>query len=183
MVWRFKGTLLIFEVLFLVHVFVPAHWAQISTFTGEGLLDFKLYPALLSGLFHWNQSHLLLNTVLLGTFCGLFEYLAGTAAMLSCFALGSVLSNPLTIAAFFPLKWLAPGLWEHVLAERDVGASLGIFSCAGAFATLLRKKGFLIGFLVAVTIAYCAATQSLLEFNHLAGLALGLLAFSVYLEL
>lgn len=182
MAWRFKGTFGILAGLWVIHNIGPSRWTEVAAFTGQDLLQLKLYPSFLSGLFHWGQSHLLLNSLLLVVFGGLFEYLAGTPAMLGCFALGSVLSNPLTIVAFSPLKWLAPGVWSGLIVERDVGASLGIFSCAGALSTLLRRKAFLIGLLVGSTIGYCLAIGSFLEFNHLAGLALGLLAFSVYLE-
>jgi membrane associated rhomboid family serine protease len=156
-----------------------------ATTDGAGRLDPAIesawgfsWPALLaspwhalaaSPWLHWSVTHLCLNIVALVVFTGGLEYLAGTPLTLACYAVPMCLANPLT-AATLALASRATAAIDP--AQLDVGASLGIFGCAGALSRFVRWGGWLVGGLAAAAAASAWFNGSL-QLNHLAALGLG----------
>ena len=111
----------------------------------------KILLFVMPAVLHSHFSQFLFNSVVMFLFVGLIEVVIGTSLMTTFYVVGSLLSNVLTTALIAP--WLMvfnrSGL-EYFLYSPDVGCSLGVLSCVGAFAylTKYRKATFV---LVALT--------------------------------
>lgn len=151
------------------------------SFTWEGILTSGIRPILLSGFLHWNVGHLLINLFAMIVFCGGLEYLVGPGLTLCCYMVGLIFANALTgLLVVAPLHLIGPEKWAWAMREPDVGASLGIFVCAGAMLSLLRR-GRLLGILmIAGSCILSAVTHSVIGMNHIVALALGILVARVY---
>ena len=177
---RIRWTLLLAVLINAIYFLGPTGWIDRFSFGAGGI---SLGRLALSPFLHWNAAHVVLNTLTLLFFCGTVEYLAGATAMLACFAAGAAFSNPLTVAILREIGGVAPRLWSAAAAETDVGASLGIFACAGAFSQLFRRGPWWLVGLVPLVVAYCFAVGSALSLNHLSALAIGVVAFRLWLNL
>ena len=110
-------------------------------------------PAIESGNFkglifspflHWGLRHLVMNLLTLTLFAGGLRYLAGTSFVALAYFIPAFFANLVTTVIFFlPMRWIYPPWWEVFRANSDVGASLGIFGCAGALTVFFRKAPLL----------------------------------------
>lgn len=141
-------------------------------FSGSGLLGGELAPTIVAGFLHWDSWHLLSNLLLMCLGCGLLEIVVGSAEAAWIYAAGTLLSNPLT--AFLILK---PA---DALAERDVGASLGIFACLGALFCLMRQGVVSLAVVTVGVLFYARINASWISLNHLIALALGIAGASLW---
>lgn len=129
-------------------------------------LQHPLQASLLSPFLHWNLLHLGSNLLLMIVFTGGLEYLTGTTITLTTYAIVSWVANPLTSLA---LLFVPHANFMAI----DVGASLGIFGCAGAVSTLLKRKWTLLLFLSSAIVIDAIVHSTLLTFNHCVALVIG----------
>jgi membrane associated rhomboid family serine protease len=181
--YRIRWTLAIWALIYLVRAITTPEWLNRFAFTVPGLLSFDVSSLLISPFLHWDRSHLLFNTISLFLLCGTVEYVAGSVAMLICFLFGAFFGNPLTVASLNATGWLVPRIWTLASSERDVGTSLGIFACGGAFPYLFKHGRWITIALLGFCVIYSVATHSLLALNHIAALALGFVAFGAWLSI
>ena len=139
-------------------------------FSWRTLVASPVHALALSPFLHWDPIHLCLNLVALIVFTGGLEYLAGSPLTLACYLAAALAANPMTAGLLELLRTVIPSINP---AEIDVGASLGIFGCAGALAHFLRWGGGMIIVLSAGAIASAALIHGFLPLNHLFALAIG----------
>src|SRR5262249_44959968 len=85
-------------------------------------------------------------------------------------------ANTLTVGLFFlPFRWIHPPWWRDLRALTDVGASLGIFGCAGALTAFFKRAPLLLGGLALGTIGYSFVSGDPLSLDHLTAAGMGLL--------
>jgi membrane associated rhomboid family serine protease len=105
---------------------------QAWSYSGDLLRLHPLQALGLSPFLHWSLTHLNTNLVMLIFFAGGLEYLAGSGIMALCYLIPMIFSNPLTSLLF------------AIPQEIDVGASLGIFGCAGALVWYFKRRYWLV---------------------------------------
>jgi hypothetical protein len=140
---------------------VAAHWGYSAARLASDPVRALVGPPFL----HWNWAHLASNTFLALVFCGLLEYLGGSLLVACAFGAGAAAGNT---AASLVYLFNPSGM-----TELDVGASLGVLSCAGALTVLLRRGAWLFGALVAAAGASAAWTHSTLGLNHVVAVGVG----------
>ncbi len=143
-------------------------WAQ--------LLQSPVHALLFSPFLHWNLVHLNFNLTCLFLFTGCLEYLAGTTIMAACYGIPMLLANPMTSLFTIPLGLVSP-------LSHDVGASLGIFGCAGALSWFfLRRRWIIVGPLLAATFLSSLYSQDGLILNHLPAIFLGIITGYIFIK-
>jgi hypothetical protein len=116
-----------------------------------------------------------MNLLTLAIFCGGLEYMAGASFVLYCYFVPAFFANPFTAAIFyFPLRALHPQWWESFRQIEDVGASLGIFGCAGALSCFFRRAPLLLAGMASGTFAYSVLSGDALSLNHVVAAIMGL---------
>ncbi len=145
-------------------------------FSGTGLEFQNLRTLLLSSFLHFDLTHLVFNLLLLVFLVGFLELIAGSVLVVTCYFFGVMLSNPMTsvaVAAFLHVVRLDPG--AQFFQKIDVGCSLGVFSCLGAFCHFMKRSGLLIFLLLFGIVIYAALVSDLMALNHLVAVGIGLL--------
>lgn len=179
---RIKVTLSLLSMLFVFKIAAPNPTLIADyVFSGASLPENAFKVLLVPSFLHWSTAHLLSNCALMVLFTGMFEYAFGVRAALLCFFVPAMTANFLTLSALSPLKTLAPATWAALLADRDVGASLGILGTIGALAGCARSRMVLLTGATVITATICVAQNSLLQLNHIVALALGWLLARIIL--
>jgi len=159
----------------LHHRFINEYAYRWSRVLEHGLSIESFQMLIIPSLLHWNFTHLFTNLIFLTLFVGLLEMLAGSTLVSVAYLCGILFSNPITSIVITPILYLfSPQSAAHFMDVLDVGSSLGIFSCIGVLAYLLRyTKTFLIIITICVgVISYYE--NDLLSLNHLTAIAIGL---------
>ena len=151
---------------------IAKEWA----FSGNAFSRDALKSILLSPFLHWDWSHFLFNMTMTVVYCGLLEYLAGTAFLTLCYFIPLVFANPVTYwLLILPMKWIYPKLWVTAFLEPDVGSSLGVYGVIGALVHFFTRGRLLIwGFGVSAAL-YALLVHSLLPLDHIIAMAMGFL--------
>jgi phosphatidylglycerol lysyltransferase len=147
---------------------LEARWG----FSWSAFTDHPARALLLSPFLHWNLLHLCLNLLVLVIFTGGLEYLAGTGIAALCYLVPMLAANPVTAALIAALHAWIPSMDP---SEIDIGASLGIFGCAGALGLLLRWGRWLVAGLCAGAILDAGFSHLFMPLNHIVAAFLGLL--------
>jgi membrane associated rhomboid family serine protease len=129
---------------------------------------------LIPGFLHWNASHIFFNSVTLIFFGVTLEMFLGSQVFLSAYVLALLFSNIITGTILWCFAHLT-GLqfFQEALTSLDVGASLGIWSCAGAWSYLLKtRRTAWILFITAVAVV-ASGKGDLLQTNHIVAAAIG----------
>lgn len=139
-------------------------------FSWNSFLEEPLHSLILSPFLHWNLAHVCLNLLVLIAFTGGLEYLAGSGITAAAYFAPMLLSNPITAGTLAALK---PWVTSFNPSEIDVGASLGIFGCAGALSIFLRWGRWLAIALCLGAILDAVISHAFLPLNHLVAIGLG----------
>ncbi len=143
-------------------------WAQL---VGSASLFNKALLFVMPAVLHSHPFQFLFNSVVMLLFVGLIEVVMGTTYMTTFYVVGAVVSNLITTVVIAPILYVvgmfsSGGALEYFLRSPDVGCSLGVLSCVGAFIYLskYRNAGAV---LVAVTsVAGALITGEIMFFNH-----------------
>jgi membrane associated rhomboid family serine protease len=146
--------------------------SRFSAFSWQQILEPQRW--ILPGLLHWDPFHIIVNLVFFSLFCAPLEYLLGTQIFLWVFAVCALVSNPITSALLMGVaQYLAPAHLASWAAERDLGASLGIFGCAGGLTAILKHGAAVRIALTIGILVFVGLTPDALQLNHWIALLLG----------
>lgn len=134
---------------------------QTYGFSWNHLKSSPLLTLLTAPWLHENLPHLFTNLALMLGGMLFLELLVGTSLSFVTFLLGATLANPLTLGALKLV--LKESSW---LSMTDVGASLGIFSCLGAFCFLLKGRTGLALLLNLLILISCLIGGNWMSLNH-----------------
>ena len=158
---------------------IAREWA----FSGNAFSKDALKSILLSPFLHWDWSHFLFNMIMTVVYCGLLEYLAGTAYLSVCYFIPLVLANPVTYGLLIlPMKWIAPKMWLSAFLEPDVGSSLGIYGVIGALVHFFKRGRLLIWGFGASALLYAVLVHSIIPLNHIIAMGMGYVIGSLLLS-
>jgi len=151
-------------------------------FCWDALPSQEVARVLVSPFLHLNPWHLGANLILLFTFTGLLEIMGGSLFAFISYSASMLLTNPLTvITLWLPLHWIEPNWAKHLVADTDVGASLGIYGCAGSLLLMLKHRKRTLALLVLSAIVIAIATHTPLALNHGIAVVIGLVIGIWYL--
>jgi membrane associated rhomboid family serine protease len=135
----------------------------------------------LPGLLHWNVFHLILNLLTFFLVGITLELSCGSGLFLLCYSVGHFLANSLTAWVIWLLIHLLPlQVFSEALSTQDVGASLGIWSCAGAWSYLLKKRGTVWSVFPGAVLLVGLIRGDFFQVNHIMAATLGLLVARLY---
>lgn len=175
---RVKGCL---AIIFLWIVVYAALWESSArlAFTWQAIeagskVSLIFRSMVVPGFLHWNFGHLFLNTMFFVLVGFTAEFYLGTPIVLMAYFSGHLFSNLITGVFFhFLVKDLSLHFLTYALVDRDVGASLGVFACAGVWFYLMKfRRIFFLGFIVLVALGV-TFTGEYLQANHLVAVFLG----------
>jgi hypothetical protein len=135
----------------------------------------------LPGLLHWNIFHIILNLVTFFMVGITLEFFCGSGVFILCYGAGHFLANGLTAVFMWLLSQVLPiPAIASTLLTQDVGASLGIWSCAGAWSYLLRKRATVWTVFPGAVFFVGSVRGDFFQVNHITAAILGLLVARVY---
>jgi membrane associated rhomboid family serine protease len=135
----------------------------------------------LPGFLHWNIWHLSLNLVTFLIVGITFEFFCGTLPMFLAFLTGTLLANTVTAGIFWILvKVPFLSIFTNTLLTEDVGASLGIFGCAGAWSYILKNKKWVWTAIPGMILVIALVTGDYFQINHVVAAFLGLVVARIY---
>jgi hypothetical protein len=135
----------------------------------------------LPGLLHWNIFHLTLNLITFLMVGITLELFCGSGVLILCYTVGHLLANSLTALTIWMFaKAFSLPVFSSTLLTEDVGASLGIWSCAGAWSYLLKRKGSVWTVFPAAVFLVGAIRGDYFQVNHITAAALGFLSARFY---
>jgi membrane associated rhomboid family serine protease len=137
---------------------------------------------LIPGFLHWNMSHIFFNSLTLIFFGVSLEIFLGSQAFLLAYFSALLFSNLITGLLLWVFAHLTGfQLFQGALGSLDVGASLGIWSCAGAWSYLLKtRRTAWILFIGAVAVV-SSGKGDLLQVNHIVAAGIGyFVAFGLF---
>ncbi len=143
-------------------------------YSWNSFIQSPFHSLVLSPFLHSNIFHLGTNLLLLILCTGGLECFTGTRITIILYGISMILSNPLTSIFFQPFHIISP-------TEIDVGASLGIFGCAGALSLLFKTGTYMKALLLILTFLFTWRSHQWLELNHWIALGLGLVVGSILL--
>jgi phosphatidylglycerol lysyltransferase len=179
---RIPFTLTLFALLVTLFLGTSDAHSQLSpelarryAFTWDALRHREITAILGSAFLHGGALHLTSNLLLLVFGVGTLEYFRGTTFTTVSYAIAMCAANPVTAAVYWPTRWFAPAVWSTLLAQNDVGASLGIFGCVGALVTILRQESWVFAVLAVFYTGYTLTTGRLLAMSHVTAVGIGIL--------
>jgi membrane associated rhomboid family serine protease len=189
----FSISVLIAITLVFIGTFEPGlvlskYWAEHGTFSFNNMAGISTLPRafqifILPAFLHWNFPHLLFNAVTLILFGMSLEIFFGSRFFLFIYFSAVLLTNPITsdliwvLSKFIAAPWPADGL-----GSLDVGASLGIWSCAGAWSYFLKDRSFAWILFSITVLAIAYFEKDALQFNHIVAATLGYLGATLYFK-
>jgi membrane associated rhomboid family serine protease len=167
---------------------VPSQWTHERAFSFANMivagsawreLQLLIVPAFL----HWNLPHILFNAITLILFGTSLEIFFGSRFFLFSYFTAVLLANPITAFLIWMLSKVILSPWPVAgLESLDVGASLGIWSCAGAWSYFLKNRR-LAWTLFSITVLMIAYFErDALQFNHIVAATLGYLGAKIYFK-
>lgn len=129
---------------------------------------------ILPGFLHWNFAHLTINLITFAVVGITLEVFWGSSIVFLAYFTGLLFANGLTGAIIATLRQAEPfGILASTLAMRDVGASLGIFSCVGVWGYLLKNRLMAWTVFPAGILLVAILKQDYLQLNHIVAGGLG----------
>jgi membrane associated rhomboid family serine protease len=147
-----------------------ALFSGFSNLSLEQVAQIFVFPAFL----HWNVTHIFFNLLTLVLFCMNLEIFLGSGILLMAYFAAVLFANPVTsllMWIFFQATHF--GFFREALNSLDVGASLGIWSCAGAWSYLLKNRMETWILFVISVICVSMLKGDLLQMNHIVAAAIG----------
>ncbi len=146
-------------------------WSQL---TGPSSLLNKVLLFIMPAVLHSHPTQFMFNTATMFVFVGMIEVVMGTTNMTTFYLVGAVVSNILATALIAPLLFLLNReALDYFLYSPDVGCSLGVLSCAGAYIYISKYRRLFSTVIVLTTIAGAIATGEVMFFNHLVAAMVG----------
>jgi membrane associated rhomboid family serine protease len=160
---------------------VPQFWTQDRAFSFVNMTSIHSVQSavqvfLVPAFLHWNIPHILFNAITLVLFGTSLEIFFGSSFFLLSYFAAVLLTNPITAILIWILSKMISTPWPLAgLSSLDVGASLGIWSCAGAWSYFLKNRRFawIMFSLTVLSIAY--VEKDALQFNHIIAASVGYL--------
>jgi hypothetical protein len=135
----------------------------------------------LPGFLHWNIWHLSLNLITFFIVGITLEIFCGTWVLVLAYGIGHLLANSATAGIIWTLGKAVPfELFHSTLLTEDVGASLGIWGCAGAWSYILKNRGWIWTAFPAVILFTTLVSGDFFQVNHVVAAALGFFTARFY---
>ena len=146
--------------------------------------DHKWFVIVSSNFVHFDMQHLGLNMMFLLIFGGALEILGGSTLAAFAFLFGLQSNIPTGLVLLPILKTVSPSLFEKTAYFVDVGASLGVMSCFGALAYLLKPKVSIFMILSGISffLIYSIVGGDLIGLDHAIAVICGYSIAHIYLN-
>ena len=173
--FRLKFTISIFSTNLVIYFITTDSYGRIFphiekewAYSFGAFLADPIHSLLLSPFLHWNLIHINFNILTLAIFSGGLEYYIGSRVTAICYLVPMILSNPVTSLIF--------NFFGHTnLFNIDIGASLGVFGCIGAFGFLIRYTAVFLGPLLATIAIQSIGTHDWVNMDHFTAIIFGLI--------
>ncbi len=137
--------------------------------TFHGAVDLTM-----ASFLHWNTFHLFFNVMTFLFLVTFLEFVAGSAIVAITYFTGVILANPFTLVILYPvIRYVFPHSFQSFFEERDVGSSLGIYSCIGMLACFTKYEMKIMSAFSVGVVGYAAITGSFLSLNHITAILIG----------